>query len=125
MKTAYGNEITGPLPATPYRLRSGEWGAKVRHGSVREGDPIQITTRSGKTWVAVVAKVVWQGEDVALVATGETTRARSGGGGSHRSYGMCESCGERRATTEATDGSGIVGRVCGLCARDPMSVSFG
>lgn len=61
------------INATPTKLRSGDWGAKVQ-GRVRKGDSIQITTRAGKSWTATVAKVVWSGNGVAIVAT----QSRSG-----------------------------------------------
>jgi hypothetical protein len=36
----------------------------------------------------------------------------------HRAHSrMCGNCGERRATTTATDLSGFTGEVCGTCAR--------
>lgn len=54
--------------ATPTKLRSGAWGAKVT-GTVTAGDTIRVTTRSGKSWDAVVAKVVWTNGEVAIVAT--------------------------------------------------------
>lgn len=56
------------VAATPTKLRSGEWGAKVK-GSVQVGDSIQITTKAGKTWTAVIKNVVWTGDDVSIVAT--------------------------------------------------------
>lgn len=46
------------IPATPKKLRSGDWGALAKSESVRKGDTVQITTRSGKTWTATVNKVV-------------------------------------------------------------------
>lgn len=86
----------GILEATPYRLRSGEWGARVKHADgskPAEGDKIKVTARSGKTWTAEIARVVWSNKAVSLVATapknGNTRRrsyARRG-----RSYrGPCE-----------------------------------
>lgn len=54
--------------ATPTKLRSGDWGAKVA-GTVTEGETVTITTRSGKSWDAKVARVVWTNGEVAIVAT--------------------------------------------------------
>jgi len=72
------------IPATPTKLRSGEWGAKVQ-GTVRQGDTITITTRAGKSWTSSVAKVVWSGDGVAIVAT----QSRSNGYRSGRNaYGQ-------------------------------------
>ena len=56
------------LTASPIKLRSGDWGAKVE-GKAVEGDPITVTTRAGKSWQAFVAKVVWIGNGVTIVAT--------------------------------------------------------
>lgn len=54
--------------ASPTKLRDGSWGARVA-GSVRFGDTIEVRTRAGKSWVAVVQRVVWSGEGVTIVAT--------------------------------------------------------
>lgn len=73
--------------ASPIKLRNGNWGAKAR-GAVREGDEIRITTKAGKTWTAIVAKVVWSGNGVAICAT-----ENSGGSRPRRaSNGECQ-CG--------------------------------
>jgi hypothetical protein len=44
------------LPATPIRLYSGEWGARVA-GAPSIGDIVTITTRGGKSWDARVTAV--------------------------------------------------------------------
>ena len=105
--------------ATPAKLRDGTWGCRVA-GTPSPGDEVTIVARSGKSWMTRIERVVWQGDDVALCTTARASRSLGGD-----SHGMCESCGEHRAVTTATDGSGIVGRVCRTCAADPMSVSFG
>ena len=107
------------ITASPTKLRDGSWGLRVPAGT-EPGTVVQVTTRSGKSWLARTGKVLWEGDGVALCTTARASRSLGGD-----SHGMCESCGEHRAVTTATDGSGITGRVCGLCARDPMSVSFG
>jgi hypothetical protein len=56
------------LSATPSKLRDGSWGARVA-GAVKPGDTIQISAKSGKTWDAVVSRVVWTDGNVTLVAT--------------------------------------------------------
>lgn len=56
------------LTATPERLSSGEWGAWVQ-GIAREGDKIEITTRSGRTWTAKVTQVISSRNGQSLVAT--------------------------------------------------------
>lgn len=72
------------VQAIPKKLRSGDWGAKVE-GSVRQGDTVEIVTRAGKRWTARVAKVVWQGDGIAIVATssGQSER-RAPSRGEHR-----------------------------------------
>ena len=55
--------------ATPAKLRSGEWGARVSETDVKVGDIVTITTRAGKTWDAQVADIVWSNDEVTLVAT--------------------------------------------------------
>lgn len=60
------------MKAKPKRLRSGSWGAVVEGqeaGQVAKGDVVTITARGGKSWDAVVEKVIWRGGDVAILAT--------------------------------------------------------
>lgn len=59
--------------ASPAKLRSGEWGAKV-NGSVSVGAMLTIRTAAGKEWQATVAKVVWSGDGVTLCATQSADR---------------------------------------------------
>ncbi len=54
--------------ATSTKLKTGAWGATVQ-GSVTQGETITITARSGKSWTARVASVVWRGNGVTIVAT--------------------------------------------------------
>lgn len=70
--------------ASPTKLRSGEWGAKVQTADIHEGQAIEITTKGGKSWTATVTKVVWRGDGVAIVATGQ--RARPADAYSHQGY---------------------------------------
>ena len=42
--------------ATPAKLKNGSWGARVK-GAASQGDEIQITTQSGKSWTAIVSQV--------------------------------------------------------------------
>ncbi len=80
--------------ATPTKLRSGDWGARVS-GRVSRGDTITITTRKGKSWTATVEHVIWTGQDrygdgeISIVATASAGRRRT-----HRSsHRNSESCG--------------------------------
>jgi hypothetical protein len=61
--------------ATPARLRDGSWGAWVA-GTVTAGQSVTITTKSGKSWVATVTRVIWRGDGITLVATGGLSRDR-------------------------------------------------
>jgi len=66
------------IAATPAKLKSGEWGARVT-SPVSVGDTVTITTKSGKSWDATVTRVVWKGDGVSLCATGGGDRPKSGG----------------------------------------------
>ena len=82
--------------ATPAKLRTGEWGARVV-GDVAVGDTVTITTRAGKSWSARVTRVVWSGEGVTLVETasldGGPRRAESAHTAPRRGGCGCD-CGE-------------------------------
>ena len=75
--------MTTTTIATPQKLRSGEWGARVQ-GTARTGDTITIRTRSGKEWQTRVTRLVWSGEGVSIVATQSVDRPSTGGGGAQR-----------------------------------------
>lgn len=81
--------------ATPAKLRSGAWGARVQ-GTATVGQQITIRTHAGKTWMAIVTAIVWAGAGVTLVATQSSDRpatsSSSGRGGSHRSRGTWTGC---------------------------------
>lgn len=57
------------LDASPKKLKSGDWGALVKSGSVKAGDAVEITTKAGKSWKAFVTHVFWTGDGVAICAT--------------------------------------------------------
>jgi len=64
--------------ASPKKLRDGSWGAIISAasaGNAKTGDTLRITTKSGKSWEATIAKVIWTGSGKAIVST------RSSGGG--------------------------------------------
>ena len=74
-------EQADELPrARPEKLASGEWGARVTATSLKVGDQIKVTTRTGKTWVAVVVEVLEVAESTSLVrtSTGSDAAVRSG-----------------------------------------------
>ena len=56
------------IPATPIKLKSGQWGARVVGTAPMRADKLQITAANGKTWVAAVESIVWAGNGVALCA---------------------------------------------------------
>lgn len=65
--------------ATPTKLRSGAWGARVP-GRAQVGQTITIQTRAGKTWEAEIERVLWSGTGrdggpVSLCATRSLDRA--------------------------------------------------
>ena len=69
--------------ATPTKLRSGAWGARVV-GSVREGDAVMITAKSGKSWQARIERVLWSDGEVSICATeghGRKSRPRRASNG--------------------------------------------
>ncbi|MBN8737414.1 MAG: hypothetical protein J0H27_14265 [Xanthomonadales bacterium] len=47
----------------PAKLKEGGWGAHVNSDKVQHGDSVSLTTKAGKTWNAVVDRVVWTGTD--------------------------------------------------------------
>lgn len=78
--------------ATPTRLRNGDWGARAR-GEVSVGDVVHITTRGGKEWDATVARVLWTGDGVSIVATErQSSRSDRGWGRGRGTWTGC-SCG--------------------------------
>lgn len=79
------------MHATPTKLRSGAWGAKVSSPNAKRGDLVLITTKSGKSWEARITHVIWRGNGVAICATesSEPLAPR----GARRSRGVCRHCG--------------------------------
>jgi hypothetical protein len=65
---------TNNTTSSPAKLRDGSWGARVA-GFVAVGDTIEIVTRSGKQWYAVITRVVWSKDGVSLCATRSADRA--------------------------------------------------
>ena len=66
--------------ARPEKLAPGEWGARVTATTLKVGDRIRVTTRTGKTWTAVVVEVLEVAEATSLVrtSTGSDAAVRSG-----------------------------------------------
>lgn len=55
------------MDATPAKLKSGEWGARVA-GTAKPGERLTIKSKTGKSWNAIVERVVWSGNGVSLCA---------------------------------------------------------
>lgn len=101
--------------ATPAKLKSGAWGARVA-GTVAPGAIIQIAAKSGKTWQAKVARIVWSGEGVSLVATESLDRAatsRSYATDAFNGYGRPRGGYRRACKTDGNCSSFGAGRSCG------------
>lgn len=100
------------IPATPAKLKSGAWGARVAGYQVAVGDEVSIAAQSGKTWTAVVAQIVWKGPDLTLVATGQAAH-------SHSHSGRCKGCGRR---IKDAPQHRAMGGYCGECAFDEFDM---
>jgi predicted SprT family Zn-dependent metalloprotease len=104
--------------ATPKKLHNGDWGALAQTATVKSGDTLRITTKSGKQWNATVRQVLWTGDGKAICAT-------NSGNSDGRHDGFCDECSEEsRNLRPATDSSGIGGYVCGRCYGPPYMLSF-
>ena len=110
------------LTATPAKLRDGSWGARVLAPSAPEtGARIKVQARSGKTWAALVAHVLWSGEDrdgrpVHLCATARVSDDVMPRRSSRRaSGGRCREC--HGPITHAPHCRAQAG-YCGSCAYD-------
>lgn len=115
------------IAATYRKTRTGEWVIYGPADLLATGRHIPVSLKSGATKTVSIESVgkTFDHDGVAMCygyAPREERAARPArhSGGST----MCENCGERRATTTAHDMSGIYGRVCRLCASDPMSLSY-
>ena len=67
------NEATtddGRIKGTPFKLDSGDWGAKVRLGLAKGlVTKIVVVTRSGKSW-STLGKVIWSDGETSIMTTG-------------------------------------------------------
>jgi hypothetical protein len=82
--------------ATYTKLKNGEWGIRVE-GTVRKGDLVTVTKKSGQTKTETVAKVLWTGNGVCLCAirrkASYETRQSFARSPARRSSGCCAECG--------------------------------
>ena len=63
-------------PASPYRLRSGEWGIKTTHTEIEVGDIVTVTTSRGDSWDKEVTRVIWKNDAIALCKTASPDSSR-------------------------------------------------
>jgi len=103
------NAANNTFSASPAKLRNGSWGARVQ-GSVQAGDVVTITTRSGKSWQAIVTQAIWSGEGVTICATESCDRKPAARKPSRRGTWSGCSCGSVEEFIKATD--------CWTCRHD-------
>ena len=113
------------------KTKAGEWvvfgPASVLRDAAARGTWLTVSKKSGGTDRVTILRAGREFSfDGVAMAYGyiqtKVSDSNGGGAGSARPARrsparMCDECGERRATTTATDLSGIAGDVCGICAR--------
>jgi hypothetical protein len=111
-------KILAALTASPTKLRNGDWGVTVKSERVRPGDSVTVTTKSGKSWEALIEKVIWKGNGVAICSVRKSSKSRTPSP-SYRSRGWgggrCRGCGG--AVKDAPHHRAMEG-YCGSCAFD-------
>ena len=79
------------ISASPAKLRSGDWGARVRQGLPQGATvDVKVTTKAGKTWTTT-GKVIWSDGNVSLLATGSSSKPVRP---AYSRRGECAECGE-------------------------------
>lgn len=60
-----------PHAATPTKLKNGTWGARVPviDTPIYEGDSLQVTTKAGKSWIAIVDRIYFRGNGTVICST--------------------------------------------------------
>jgi len=118
---------TTTITASFKKLRSGEWGITAKGNlpaAGLAGQYLRVEKKSGETNTVYVDRVLWTDGATAIctIATMPRTSeqkaspAPSGGG-------ICDECERpRRGLVDASDSSGIPGRVCSQCAAMPASM---
>jgi len=107
------------LTVSPIKLRNGSWGVKGP-GILEPEMAVVVKTKAGKTWTAMVTKVVWRGNGTAIAATQSLDRPARRSSNYQRVErkpmpGRCKGCGgpvRDCARHPAMDG------YCGACAFD-------
>ncbi len=90
---------TMTMTASPAKLKSGAWGARVR-GTASVGDIVTITTAAGKSWRAKITRIAWTGDGITLAETASMDRAPSASAaprstsryGGRSDSGSCQAC---------------------------------
>lgn len=67
------------IKATPIKLRNGDWGARVI-GPVQAGDTITIHANNGKSWDAIIVRVIWSKDATSICSTRKPSRQPMGSG---------------------------------------------
>jgi hypothetical protein len=65
------------MTATYTKLKSGDWGVRIEGGTVKQGDTITVTKKSGERKQETIAKVVWTGNGITLAAIGQSQPSRT------------------------------------------------
>jgi hypothetical protein len=78
------------MNATPMLLRSGAWGVRVQ-GIVKPGAVVTVTTKGGKSWSAMIERVLWSGDGMSICATRRQT-AKACTSQRDSADGRCDDC---------------------------------
>ena len=93
--------------ANPCKLHDGTWGVRITGRRARVGEIVRVETRSGKTWNATIASIVWEGDDVMIASPAQgavaphidtsrlagCVRGRRTAARTSQIWEPCESCG--------------------------------
>lgn len=110
--------MTQAAAITYTKLRSGEWGIRGPASILRDGAEVTVAKKSGERKVERVAKVVWQGDGIALAAIAQRAGDRDGRGRSYdpdkfNGYGAARGGYRRACKTDGNCSSIGSGRSCG------------
>jgi hypothetical protein len=86
------------------KLRDGSWG--IKGAGLTAGSTQRVAKRNGEVSLVTVDRVLWTDGTVAIATVHAGLRDA-----------QCEECGHGPARYTRRDSSGIVGQVCGRCAR--------
>jgi hypothetical protein len=107
--------------ATFAKLRSGDWGVRVRSDHAPQpGEVVTVTKADRSTKQVTIEQVVWSGEGAhlcAIVAERAPSRPRSATVRAPRSGGRCRIC---RGPIQDCSYQRAMGGMCGACAYDEI-----